>query len=92
MIQKVTQRRSVSESKALLKNKFDRKIKKLRSDNSTEYKNHCFRQVAVQVGTEHKGMENVPPEQNDVSEGMNKTIENSSVVIDTKLPVKYWQY
>lgn len=82
------------EFKALVENKFDRKIKKLRSDNGTEYKNHRFRQVTVEAGIEHEFTENATPEQNGVSERMNRAIGNSvrSVLIDSKLPVKYWTY
>ena len=82
------------EFKALVENKFERKIKKLHLDSGTEYTNHRFQNVIKESGIEHRFTETDTPQQNGVAKRMNRTIGGGvrSALIDAKLPARYWSY
>lgn len=82
------------EYKAFVENKFSRKIKKLRSDNGTEYTNHRFQLLIKESGIDHQFTEVNTPQQNGVSERMNRTIENGvrSVLIESGIKSRFWPY
>ena len=83
-----------TEYKALVENQLDRKIKKLRSDNGTEYKNHRFDQLMKESGIDHHTTQTDTSQQNGVSERMNRTIANGArnVLLDSNIPDRFWPY
>ena len=82
------------EYKAYVENKFNTKIKALRSDNGTEYTNHRFQNLVKESGIDHQHTHVDTPQQNGISERMNRTIKNGvrSVMIESGLPMKYWPF
>ena len=82
------------EYKAYVENKFNAKIKEIRSDNGTEYTNNRFQRLTTESGIDHEHTHVDTPQQNGVSERMNRTIKNGvrSVMIESGLPMKYWPY
>ena len=83
-----------AEFKAFVENKFEQKIKRLRSDNGTEYTNYRFQQLIKESGIDHSFTEVETPQQNGVAERMNRTIGNGAraVMIDSKIPTRYWPF
>ena len=80
--------------KAFVENKFERKIKQLRSDNGTEYTNDRFQKVISESGIDHQRTQVKTPQQNGVAERINRTIGNNvrSALIASGLPSRYWPY
>lgn len=80
--------------KSLVENQFETKIKKVRSDNGTEYTNHRFKQLLRESGIVHEQTNVESPEENGVAERMNRTIGNGvrSALIDSGMPSRYWPH
>ena len=78
--------------KAFVENKFERKIKELRSDNGTEYTNDRFQKIITESGINHERTQIKTPQQNGVAERLNRTIGNGvrSALIGSGLPSRYW--
>ena len=85
----------------LVENKTGCKIKKLnfwstvksvRSDNGGEYLSKAFHAFCVEKGISHQLTNPYTPEQNGVSERLNRTIVESvrSMLIHSNLPLKFW--
>ena len=77
-----------TEFKNLVENQFGKKIKKIRSDNGTEYTNHRFQQLLKDSGILMEPTHVDSPQENGVAERMNRTIGNGvrSVLIDSNMP------
>lgn len=80
------------EYKALVENKFESKIKVFRTDNGTEYVNQQFDDALKDWGIERKLSNVCTPQQNGISERMNRTIKEKvrSLLIDSGLHKRYW--
>ena len=82
------------EFQELVENQFEKKIKKVRSDNGTEYTNQHFVQLFKEKGILHEHTNVESPEENGVAERINRTIGNGvrSSLIDSGMPTRYWPY
>ena len=82
------------EFKNLVENKFGSKIKALRSDNGTEYTNKRFQTVIKESGINHTFTQVGTPQQNGVSERMNRTIKNGTrcIFLESGLPARFWPF
>jgi transposase InsO family protein len=64
-------------------NEFDAKVKKIRSDNGSEFKNTQVEDYLNQEGIEHEFLAPYTPQQNEVSERKNMTlIELARIMLD----------
>jgi len=68
------------------------KIKMIRSDNGTEFKNHNLELFCLQHGISHQFSAPRTPQQNGVAERKNRTLIESArtMLSDSKLPVTFW--
>ena len=68
------------------------KLQKIRSDNGGEYTSNEFSEYCKQMGEVHEFSNPHTPEQNGVSERLNRTIEDAarSMLIQANLPLSFW--
>lgn len=68
------------------------KLKTLRSDNGKEFCNDAMKTYLREAGIQHQTTAPYTPEQNGVSERMNRTLveKASCMMFDAKLPLKFW--
>ena len=80
------------EWKALVENSSGHKVKVLRTDNGGEYTSNEFESYLKDEGIRHERTVPKTPEQNGVSERMNRTLVEMmrSMLIDSKLPQRFW--
>ncbi|KAK3880875.1 hypothetical protein Pcinc_014673 [Petrolisthes cinctipes] len=80
------------EWKKCVENQMGRKIKILRTDNGGEYKSNDFEQYLIGEGIRHEYTIPKTPEQNGVSERMNRTLVEQirAMLIDSGLPHRFW--
>ncbi|KAK4325723.1 hypothetical protein Pmani_003666 [Petrolisthes manimaculis] len=80
------------EWKKCVENQMGRKIKILRTDNGGEYKSNDFEQYLIDEGVRHEYTIPKTPEQNGVSERMNRTLVEQirAMLIDSGLPHRFW--
>ena len=80
------------EFEAMVTNLTNKKIKVLRSDNGGEYTCHMFEKYLKDKGIQHQFSVPRTPQQNGVSERMNRTIQEAarSMLNNAKLPKKFW--
>lgn len=80
------------EFKNRVENELSTKIKILRSDNGTEYKNNIFEAFLKKSGILHQTSTPYTPEQNGLSERMNRTlIERAKcMILNANLHVAFW--
>jgi transposase InsO family protein len=73
-------------------NEFDVKIKKIRSDNGTKFKNTQVEEYLDQEGIEHEFSAPYTPQQNRVAERKNRTlIESARIILDEyKTSDSFW--
>lgn len=78
--------------KNLVENQCSRKIKVFRSDNGTEYVNKQFEKLFEKCGIVHQKTTPYTPQQNGVSERMNRTIIERvrCMLTDAKMSPKFW--
>ena len=76
----------------LVENKFDCKIKQLRSDNGGEYTSHEFENYLKSNGIAHQKTIVKNPQQNGVSERMNRSLVEAvrTMLHDSQLPKNFW--
>src|SRR3954463_11066039 len=88
----ITNRMSKRSSKTSLGNQFEVKIKKVRSDNATEFKNTNVDTFLDEEGISHEFSATYTPQQNGVVERKNQTlIEMAGTMLDEyKTPKKFW--
>ena len=77
---------------ALVKNKFNRNIQILRSDNGGEYIGNEFKNYCDENGIERQFSAPYTPEQNGVAERLNRTLmeKTRTILLKSKLPLNLW--
>ena len=80
------------EWKSYVENATNHKVKKFRTDNGGEYKSTEFENFLKKEGIEHQYTIPKTPEQNGVSERINRTLVEKvrSMLADSTLPHKFW--
>ena len=80
------------EWKSLVEKSSGYKVKKLRTDNRGEYTSTDFESYLKKEGIEHQYTIPKTPEQNGVSERMNRTLVETvrSMLADSRLPHSFW--
>jgi transposase InsO family protein len=80
------------EYKARVENELNKKIKTLRTDNGKEYVNNNFNNYLKKFGILHQTTNPYTPEQNGLSERMNRTIIERSkcMVLNAQLQNNFW--
>ncbi|KAJ0466681.1 putative RNA-directed DNA polymerase [Helianthus annuus] len=75
-----------------LENVHDARIKRIRSDNGTEFKNRILDLYCLRKGIEHQYSAPYTPQQNGVAERKNRTLIEAArtMLSDSKLPVLFW--
>ncbi|KAI3810865.1 hypothetical protein L1987_20488 [Smallanthus sonchifolius] len=75
-----------------VKNQSNQKVKIIRCDQSTEFKNHTLNCFCESKGIERQYSAPRTPQQNGVAERRNRTLIESarSILADSKLPLTFW--
>lgn len=78
--------------KKMVENQLESTIKIVRSDNGTEYVNKNFEQLFAECGIKHEKSTPHSPQQNGLSERMNRTIleKTRCMLLDSRLPKHFW--
>lgn len=78
--------------KKLVENQLDSTIKIVRSDNGTEYVNKNFEELFAKSGIKHEKSTPYSPQQNGLSERMNRTIleKTRCMLLDSQLAKHFW--
>ncbi|KAI3797448.1 hypothetical protein L1987_32705 [Smallanthus sonchifolius] len=68
------------------------KVRRIRSDNGTEFKNNLMELFCLKKGIHHKFSAPYTPQQNGVAERKNRTLIETArtMLLDAKLPVTFW--
>ncbi|GKB54535.1 putative ribonuclease H-like domain-containing protein [Tanacetum coccineum] len=74
------------------KNQLDHKVKVIRSDNGTEFKNSIMNQFCEMNGIKREFCIARTPQQNGVAERKNRTLIEAAktMLVDSKLPTTFW--
>ncbi|GJX84179.1 putative ribonuclease H-like domain-containing protein [Tanacetum coccineum] len=74
------------------KNQLDHKVKVIRSDNGTEFKNSIMNQFCEMKGIKREFSVARTPQQNGVAERKNRTLIEAArtMLVDSKLPTTFW--
>ncbi|KAI3757461.1 hypothetical protein L6452_04998 [Arctium lappa] len=75
-----------------IENQTNQKVKVIRSDNGTEFKNHDLNTFCEEKGIERQYSAPRTPQQNGVAERRNRTLIETvrSLLADSKLPITFW--
>ncbi|KAI3697448.1 hypothetical protein L6452_30472 [Arctium lappa] len=75
-----------------IENQTNQKVKVIRSDNGTEFKNHDLNTFCEEKGIERQYSAPRTPQQNGVAESRNRTLIEAarSLLADSKLPINFW--
>ncbi|KAI3715584.1 hypothetical protein L6452_22570 [Arctium lappa] len=75
-----------------IENQTNQKVKVIRSDNGTEFKNHDLNTFCEEKGIERQYNAPRTPQQNGVAERRNRTLIEAarSLLADSKLPITFW--
>ncbi|KAI3503879.1 hypothetical protein L1887_32343 [Cichorium endivia] len=75
-----------------MENVHEAKIKRLRSDNGSEFKNQVMNLYCLRKGIDHQFTAPYNPQQNGVAERKNRTLIEAArtMLSDSKLPVLFW--
>ncbi|GJY87608.1 putative ribonuclease H-like domain-containing protein [Tanacetum coccineum] len=75
-----------------IENQLDYKVKVIRCDNGTEFKNSVMNQVCEMTGIKRKFSVARTPQQNGVAERRNRTLIEATrtMLVDSKLPTTFW--
>ncbi|GKG04314.1 putative ribonuclease H-like domain-containing protein, partial [Tanacetum coccineum] len=75
-----------------IENQSNQKVKVIRSDNGTEFKNHDLNCFCEEKGIERQYSAPRTPQQNGVAERRNRTLIEAarSLLADSKLPITFW--
>lgn len=78
--------------KTLVENQTNNKVKVLRTDNGTEYINKNFDKFCVEHGIKHEKSAPYTPQQNGLSERMNRTLIEKvrCLLLDTSMKKGFW--
>jgi transposase InsO family protein len=73
-------------------NEFDIKVKKIRSDNDTEFKNTQVEDFLDEKGIKHEFLAHYTPQQNGVAERKNRTliVMARTMLDEYKTPDRFW--
>jgi transposase InsO family protein len=76
----------------LIENQLTKKVKAIRSDNGTEFKNNVMDTFCAEKGIDHQYSAARTPQQNGVAERRNRTLIEAArtMLIDSKLPTFFW--
>jgi hypothetical protein len=76
----------------LVENQTDKTVKRVHSDNGTEYTSEEFEELCAAKGIVHTTSEPYTPEHNPIAERMNRTLVEMgrSMLHESGLPRKYW--
>ncbi|GKA62825.1 putative ribonuclease H-like domain-containing protein [Tanacetum coccineum] len=75
-----------------IENLVDKKVKIIRSDNGTEFKNHVMNEFCREKGIKREYSVARTPQQNGVAERKNRTLIEAArtMLADSKLPTTFW--
>ncbi|GJV16977.1 putative ribonuclease H-like domain-containing protein [Tanacetum coccineum] len=75
-----------------IENKLDHKVKVIRSDNGTEFKNSIMNQFCKMKGIKREFSVARTPQQNGVAERKNRKLIEAArtMIVDSKLPTTFW--
>ncbi|GJZ58630.1 putative ribonuclease H-like domain-containing protein [Tanacetum coccineum] len=75
-----------------IENQLDHKVKVIRSDNGTEFKNSVMNQFCEMKGIKREFSVARTPQQNGVAERRNRTLIEAArtMLVDSKLPTTFW--
>ncbi|GJV19141.1 putative ribonuclease H-like domain-containing protein [Tanacetum coccineum] len=75
-----------------IENQLDHKVKVIRSDNGTEFKNSIMNQFCEMKGIKREFSMARTPQQNGVAERKNRTLIEAArtMLVDSKLPTTFW--
>ncbi|GJT90536.1 putative ribonuclease H-like domain-containing protein [Tanacetum coccineum] len=75
-----------------IENQLDHKVKVIRSDNGTEFKNSVMNQFCEMKGIKREFSVARTPQQNGVAERKNRTLMEATrtMLVDSKLPTTFW--
>ncbi|KAJ0533211.1 putative RNA-directed DNA polymerase [Helianthus annuus] len=75
-----------------IENLYQRRIKRIRSDNGTEFKNSKMEEFCDERGILHEFSAPYTPQQNGVAERKNRTLIETArtMLADSKLPINFW--
>ncbi|GJX41504.1 putative ribonuclease H-like domain-containing protein [Tanacetum coccineum] len=75
-----------------IENQIDHKVKVIRCDNGTEFKNSVMNQFCEMKGIKREFSVARTPQQNGVSERKNRTLieDTRTMLVDSKLPITFW--
>ena len=76
----------------MIENNKGKKVKKIRSDNGTEFCNDKLKKFFHEKGIDHQLTTPYTPKSNGLAERANRTILDGAraILIDSKLPIKFW--
>ncbi|GJX34467.1 retrovirus-related pol polyprotein from transposon TNT 1-94, partial [Tanacetum coccineum] len=76
----------------IIENLVDKKVKIIRSDNGTEFKNHVMDEFCREKGIKREYSVARTPQQNGVAERKNRTLIEAArtMLADSKLPTTFW--
>ncbi|GJR16730.1 ribonuclease H-like domain-containing protein [Tanacetum coccineum] len=76
-----------------IENLVDKKVKIIRSDNGTEFKNHVMDEFCREKGIKREYSVARTPQQNGVAERKNRTLIEAArtMLADSKLPTTFWE-
>ncbi|GJZ44909.1 ribonuclease H-like domain-containing protein [Tanacetum coccineum] len=75
-----------------IENQLDYKVKVIRSDNRTEFKNSVMNQFCEMKGIKREFSVSRTPQQNSIAERRNRTLIEAArtMLVDSKLPTTFW--
>ncbi|GJR88847.1 putative ribonuclease H-like domain-containing protein [Tanacetum coccineum] len=75
-----------------IENQLDYKVKVIRSDNGTEFKNSVMNQFCEMKGIKREFSVSRTPQQNSIAERRNRTLIEAArtMLVDSKLPTTFW--
>ncbi|KAJ0555461.1 putative RNA-directed DNA polymerase [Helianthus annuus] len=76
----------------MLENLYSLKVKRIRSDNGTEFKNQVMDEFCTSKGILHEYSSRYTPQQNGVAERKNRTIIKTArtMLVESELPIQFW--
>ena len=76
----------------LLENLYNLKVRRIRSDNGTEFKNRVMDEFCTAKGILHEYSSRYTPQQNGVAERKNRTLIETArtMLVESQLPVRFW--
>ncbi|KAF5773549.1 putative RNA-directed DNA polymerase [Helianthus annuus] len=75
-----------------IENLYKLKVRRIRSDNGTEFKNHAMAEFCTSKGILHEFSAAYTPQQNGVAERKNRTLIETArtMLVESQLPIPFW--